>query len=601
MIDKSILTDFFNESVCFEPPKTLKNVLNKFDIEETVTNKPIIDEVLSDVLSFFKLSSLTEIYCDTIENSQDTIIYSPDIFEQSLRVNNTIKDACGSPILGKYSQRVKNGKPNLQKLKTKIDSPTKFSMNKTKISSTPQVKEPVTNLQLDDLCDVSSFGLDLATVPSLLQSKDCSTNVVNVLGRTKVQNVFDTPSSSQSFNLNMKINTENKQAQNKLSRKNSLSSLKTEQKHPSLPSKSYVTNLSELDSFQYSFNKPNTPIKTDYTGKVKSNSDNSTSNITLISKTSKTEKNQPNYSQSQFGITQLLSLINEPSQSCAVNTSNLDSFKDPFNKPNTPIKTDYTGKAKSISIPDLLQTSPKMPQNKSNPDHSRSNFNLIPKNSKTEKNQTSCSQSQVGITQLMSLINEPSQSCAAEIKTIEDICDLDSFNFSFNKPKTPIKTEIPGKSKPTSTGEISRLSFTKKLSEESVHNSTKDKIIETDFYQFTFNEKKTPNNNRKSNSDTPSSSCTPHSPKLMCARSLFSTAESKKKAELKTNIPTSNQHQSPLKRVQVENGYCSEDEFEPKPNRLLERRKPPDFTRDSKKAKNKVISLWLVYNFFAIF
>lgn len=189
LIDKSILTDFFNESLGFEAPKTFNKLKNKCDsivncdidtpsirnglLYEDSNKTKINTAILNEILFFFKLDSLEDMFKATVVSPQSTITYSPDIIEDTLKTNSSDDNLLPvSPVLGSCAKKSKPVKPNLRKLKRNlsvIESPSKFSMEKTKISSTPhfssatqkfkvQEKDAV-NLDLNDFCDLSMFGL----------------------------------------------------------------------------------------------------------------------------------------------------------------------------------------------------------------------------------------------------------------------------------------------------------------------------------------------------------------------------------------------------------------------------------------------------------
>lgn len=248
LIDKSILQDFFNKSANFEAPKSFAKVVNKLEdsisritknekpdiyvrqkeTSETNLSVPytnvtsnINETLLNDILCFFKLDSLEDIYHREIINSQDTLIYSPDIFDQSLQQNNSDKlnESCTSPVspvLVKYGKKLPEERSNLKGLKSytaTIASPSKFSLNKTKITSTPQIlfqetvkKQRLTDstvknipktLDLKDLCDMTTFGLDLGRVAE----KKTSFPHVKTLCTNSPSSISDIVHVSDSFNL----------------------------------------------------------------------------------------------------------------------------------------------------------------------------------------------------------------------------------------------------------------------------------------------------------------------------------------------------------------------------------------------------------------
>lgn len=239
LIENSILEDFFNKSASFQAPKSFTKILNKFDDpvdhmikdnkeenkyvrqKETsvngyampykdVTNN-INEKLYNDIIDFFKLESLADIFHKEVLNSQDTIIYSPDIFDQSSPQNrsytgNESSISPVSPILVKYSKKSPEIRPSLKNLKSdtiNVTSTTKCSM-KTKISSTPQlkyenqlnnkqiledfsVKKISKALELKDLCDMTTFGLDVGNTAE----KEISIPQVKTLCTNSSSSIFD--------------------------------------------------------------------------------------------------------------------------------------------------------------------------------------------------------------------------------------------------------------------------------------------------------------------------------------------------------------------------------------------------------------------------
>nr|XP_023019452.1 Fanconi anemia group M protein [Leptinotarsa decemlineata] len=266
LIDQSILTDIFEKSCSFQAPKTLNNLLNKYstsiiDVEPATQRKTQETEIkgkpedvakhkktpdlfedtfrqgdsIEELLSFFKLKSLDEIFDVGVDpgSSQATIIYSPDIFMESPVLGSRNSDRAstppvveiissdeGSPIIGTFHVKKRSKKPasNLEVSKlnvenmTGVDSPSNFSLNTTKLCSTPKImrhnievtrkrlescltptsrvengyfksgdakipensctpgsstastSNPTPKIEIDDLCDFSFFGLSTAKI-----------------------------------------------------------------------------------------------------------------------------------------------------------------------------------------------------------------------------------------------------------------------------------------------------------------------------------------------------------------------------------------------------------------------------------------------------
>ncbi|KAG5891658.1 hypothetical protein JTB14_020076 [Gonioctena quinquepunctata] len=134
-------------------------------------------ETVEELLSFFKLDSLIEIFGVETDfgSSQATIIYSPDIFQQSPVLSRTItrektpplveiqSSDEGSPIICTFQVKKKGKNPvgttKVPKLNVKciqgIDSPSNFTMNSTKLCSTPISGKPSLEVQRKpvELCE----------------------------------------------------------------------------------------------------------------------------------------------------------------------------------------------------------------------------------------------------------------------------------------------------------------------------------------------------------------------------------------------------------------------------------------------------------------
>ncbi|CAG9813734.1 unnamed protein product [Phaedon cochleariae] len=176
LIDNSILNGIFNKTCNFEAPKSLDNLMKKFSTSianadlsqiESQTKSAVVNENIQtenqppnveEILAFFLLTSVEDIFenSNDIGSSQCTIIYSPDIFEPSPTLPTTkiattppnevatLSSDEGSPILGTF--QVKRKKKNHSQIVARnlmkdrnliVDSPSDFTMNKTKLSSTP--------------------------------------------------------------------------------------------------------------------------------------------------------------------------------------------------------------------------------------------------------------------------------------------------------------------------------------------------------------------------------------------------------------------------------------------------------------------------------
>lgn len=397
LIDKSILEDFFNKSANFQAPKSFAKVVNKLDdsISQRIKNEKqdicvsqkknsetnyamsykdvssdINEKLLNDILEFFKLDSLDDIYHKEIINLQDTVIYSPDIFDQTFQQNKNDKvNECYispvSPVLVKYSKKSSEERPNLKRLKSytaNIASPSKFSLNKTKVSSTPQilsqnlmntktqrlddstVKNIPKTLELKDLCDMTTFGLDVGKVAE----NKTSFPHVKTLCTYSPSSISDIARVSDSFNLEdfceladlTNVNTQkiNSREENQTSN------------HEKIISKNTKCSSSSLDK------------NVDFCG------------------VNATEVLSP-----EMKITQMISFINKPSQnlrsikkSChEEGTEDFidDDFNFSFNEKKTPKKKRKHDKS-CIKSPQKLTTQTTTPKKGNNPLISSSNYLL---------------------------------------------------------------------------------------------------------------------------------------------------------------------------------------------------------------------------------
>ncbi|KAJ8969929.1 hypothetical protein NQ317_016194 [Molorchus minor] len=191
---------FVEKSCVFEAPKNLgllfsrygASIIDETEITETKFPEQTITKRINEeeLLGFFHLTSIADLFTNEtkIGSSQETIIYSPDMFTDTFAGNKSEKpdfnegqrsddDFQLSPVLCKYnrSKTIKKksyrvaktpDKPNLQKLKLlrmrsndEIDTPSKFTMNATKISSTPCVRK-ITNGNNDCGVNLKNISVD---------------------------------------------------------------------------------------------------------------------------------------------------------------------------------------------------------------------------------------------------------------------------------------------------------------------------------------------------------------------------------------------------------------------------------------------------------
>uniref|UniRef100_A0A6P7HDG0 Fanconi anemia group M protein-like n=1 Tax=Diabrotica virgifera virgifera TaxID=50390 RepID=A0A6P7HDG0_DIAVI len=148
LIDTSILADFSdtaattatNTTATFMPPKSLNNLLNKYstslidenlqfppptDTQQTEynnkstlevirTKKSFSEEETKDILDFFKLETLEDVFEPNIPDSQATITYSPDIFDitntanTNVIIEDDVSEDSNSPIICSYFNKKKN-------------------------------------------------------------------------------------------------------------------------------------------------------------------------------------------------------------------------------------------------------------------------------------------------------------------------------------------------------------------------------------------------------------------------------------------------------------------------------------------------------------
>ncbi|CAG9837122.1 unnamed protein product [Diabrotica balteata] len=141
LIDTSILADFSNTTASFMAPKSLNNLLNKYStslidenlqfplskdtqqteynsksrLEVTTIKKVFSEEETKNILHFFKLETLEDVFEANIPDSQATITYSPDIFDITDAANKNviieddiISEDSNSPIICSYFNKKKN-------------------------------------------------------------------------------------------------------------------------------------------------------------------------------------------------------------------------------------------------------------------------------------------------------------------------------------------------------------------------------------------------------------------------------------------------------------------------------------------------------------
>lgn len=384
LIDKSILEHVFNKSANFQAPKSFAKVVTKLDdsISQRIKNEKqdiylsqkgtsethyaipykdvttdINEKLLKDILEFFKLDSLDDIYHKEILNSQDTVIYSPDIFEQSFQQNKSYISPV-SPVLVKYSKKSPEERPNVKRLKSytaNIASPSKFSLSETKISSTPQilsqnllnskaqrdystVKNIPKTLELKDLCDMTTFGLDAGKVA---ESKTSFPHV-KTLCTNSSSSISDIAHVSDSFNLDF---------------------------------------CAIADLINVNTQKINTREKNQTSKHEKITSENTSSSLEIDSQNNATELLSP-----EMKITQMISFINKPSQNLLSIKKSFevkgtedfidDDFNFSFNEKKTPKKKQKHDKSYIKSPQKKINTPTTTPKKGNIPLISSSNYLL---------------------------------------------------------------------------------------------------------------------------------------------------------------------------------------------------------------------------------
>ncbi|XP_018562878.1 Fanconi anemia group M protein isoform X2 [Anoplophora glabripennis] len=269
----------------YQAPKTFDNLLNKYstsvveaselpkiEFNEKNKTKQIcnsvetnVDNGSTSVLGFFNLNSIKDLLpCVKIADSQETIIYSPDIIENSFvsnvstndnELNNQMNQNNVSPVLCTFerARNIKNfhkklftsqeggtdshkstvkerNKPNLKKLKlhsssdlySRIETPSKFSSDTVKSSSTPlhiqgqeknssealrisnpsgekhetgEIKGKInqTKIDIEDLCDLSIFGLSTSAdlKPTVKEIKNNATNTNPIKSNLCLDDICD--------------------------------------------------------------------------------------------------------------------------------------------------------------------------------------------------------------------------------------------------------------------------------------------------------------------------------------------------------------------------------------------------------------------------
>lgn len=196
--DESPVISQFEKTCIYEAPKTLDFLLNKYstsmvDVDEFATEfekndimkqtpensfKQNFENTSVHLLNFFKLNSLEDLF--VCSDSQETIIYSPDIIENSFirKINtsesdNDIRQYNVSPVLCTF-ERVRNIK-NSQKNLFKSEKDSKNSI-KSMVSNNKNIHTNKPNLKKLKLHHPSSScqGTDTPTKFSV-SLKSCST------------------------------------------------------------------------------------------------------------------------------------------------------------------------------------------------------------------------------------------------------------------------------------------------------------------------------------------------------------------------------------------------------------------------------------------
>ncbi|CAH1110549.1 unnamed protein product [Psylliodes chrysocephalus] len=275
LIDNSILGDFCNKTANYEAPKSLSNLLNTYStsiideqfISEKNTNKIENDsteekskKIFSDadikcILIFFKLDHLNDIFEeDFIPDSQETITYSPDLFEESVKTqreqlktpvqNQSNSDDSCSPILCTFT--AKKNKPtvrshtqdNIKKKLPETSSPSLTTFSRKGLTSTPLTQKVPRNettlkstdksnpnslkkqrskeflepnktdvIELEDLFDFSSFGLPTSNI-----EKSGFTKIISMADSFSPDDFCETPlmkTSSQNSKINSNVPEKN--------------------------------------------------------------------------------------------------------------------------------------------------------------------------------------------------------------------------------------------------------------------------------------------------------------------------------------------------------------------------------------------------------
>ncbi|CAH2012892.1 unnamed protein product [Acanthoscelides obtectus] len=167
-IDSSILGELVDKSFGFQAPNTLDALLNKFsntivEVEQSQKTNLSVPETRESVLSFFKIEKLTDLFGNSnISDSQETLLYSPEIFDVStpppMKPPVSNNDS-GSPILCTFNRNLT--------LRKKEQTQRKLFLSEDKnmaTSSTPFQKncDPATNIaddiELSSFCDLSYLG-----------------------------------------------------------------------------------------------------------------------------------------------------------------------------------------------------------------------------------------------------------------------------------------------------------------------------------------------------------------------------------------------------------------------------------------------------------
>ncbi|XP_060519829.1 uncharacterized protein LOC132698011 isoform X2 [Cylas formicarius] len=155
------------QSFNFQAPKTLTNIIDKFGEQFFYSQNDI-----SELLHFFMLPTLLDLFCGA-DSSQETVLYSPNVSaEDSPRGGEclaTSPDLSSQDRLRSIRRKVfENTKRtevqkqlvkelNIKEVRTTICS-TPIRQKTSSLLVTPSMR-PKSDIDISDICDVSSFGL----------------------------------------------------------------------------------------------------------------------------------------------------------------------------------------------------------------------------------------------------------------------------------------------------------------------------------------------------------------------------------------------------------------------------------------------------------